>query len=212
MNDEEEKDDSWPGLTAVEDAIAYGGGLYGHKTDFDAAFDHILALLEEAAGLFERESFSTSAFLAVTAIEETAKAHVAIFRKDRLEGTSKGRDPLRDHRMKHRMAILPPMFISDRLERTLGSDTCAKLQKEAETTGFTATREAALYCARVKGKFITPRTAVSAERAWELLVLATEALDDSLVGCTDHTMAESARIDALFDRIAAQNPIQRDQP
>jgi len=70
----------------------------------------------------------------------------------------------------------------------------------------------ALDCARVDGKFTTPRTAVSAERAWELLVLATEALDDALVGYTNHSRAKSARIDALFDRIAAQNPIQRERP
>jgi AbiV family abortive infection protein len=212
MSDEEKNDKPRPGLDAVETAINHDGGLYGDHNDFNAAFDHILALLEEAAGLFERQSFSTSAFLAITVIEETAKAHVAIFRKDRPEGTIKGRDPLHDHRMKHRMAILPPMFISDRLERTLGNDTCVKLQKEAETTGFTATREAALYCARVDGKFTTPRTAVSAERAWELLVLAIEALDDALVGFTNHSMAKSARIDPLFDRIAAQNPIQREHP
>jgi AbiV family abortive infection protein len=110
--------------------------------DCDQSWRRALRRPQEAAGLFERQSFSTSAFLAITVIEETAKAHVAIFRKDRPEGTIKGRDPLHDHRMKHRMAILPPMFISDRLERALGKDTCVKLQKEAETTGFTATREA----------------------------------------------------------------------
>jgi NAD(P)-dependent dehydrogenase (short-subunit alcohol dehydrogenase family) len=92
--------------------------------------------------------------------------------------------------------------------RGIGAATALVLAER----GFTATREAALYCARVDGKFTTPRTAVSAERAWELLVLAIEALDDALVGYTSHSMAKSARIDALFDRIAAQNPIQREHP
>ncbi len=48
--------------------------------------------------------------------------------------------------------------------------------------------------------------AVSPARAWELLLLAIETLDDGLVGYTDHSMAETGRIGALFDQIAASKP------
>jgi AbiV family abortive infection protein len=52
----------------------------------------VVALLDDAAVLFERSSFNTSAFLAITAIEETAKAHVALFHKGGDVAKRKGRD------------------------------------------------------------------------------------------------------------------------
>ncbi len=209
MSDErDEKRSREPGLAAVEDAIAHGGALYGDATsdDFDAAFDHIVALLKDSVVLLERQSFSTTACVAITALEETARADVAIFRKDRAEGRSKDRDPLRDHKNKHQMAVLPTVFMGERLTKALGEDSCARLQAEAETDGFTATREAALCCARLDGRFMSPRMAVSPARAWELLLLGIETLDDRLVGWTNHSMAERGRIDALFEQIAASKP------
>lgn len=212
MSDRKDENTIWPaGLGAVEAAITYGGTLYGDaiSDDFDAAFDHIVALLDDAVALFERQSFSTSAFVAITAIEETAKAHVAVFRKDRAEGRSKGRDPLHDHKMKHRMAVLPTVMMGERLTRALGEEVCARLQTEAETDGFAATREAALYCARLNGRFRTPRTAVPPARAWELLLLAIETLDDGLVGYTDHSFAARRHTDTLFEQIASLKPDER---
>lgn len=130
-------------LAAVDDALAYGGKLYDNIVDdFNAAIDHVLTLSEDATVLFERGSFPTSAFLSITAMEETGKAHVAAFRKDRGDGVAKGRDPLRDHRAKHRMAILPTVFMGARLFDALGADRCEQLHQEAQTTGFVATREA----------------------------------------------------------------------
>ena len=64
------------------------------------------------------------------------------------------------------MAVLPTVFMGERLTKALGKDTCARLQAEAEFDGFTNTREAALYCTRLDGRFVTPRTAVSSSRAW----------------------------------------------
>jgi AbiV family abortive infection protein len=60
----------------------------------------IILLLADAAVLFGRSSFTASAFLAITGIKETAKAHVGPFPEWRRE-KRKGRDPLRDHKMKH---------------------------------------------------------------------------------------------------------------
>ncbi|MFC5357093.1 AbiV family abortive infection protein [Azospirillum himalayense] len=196
------------GLAAVEAAIAYGGGLYGELKveDFNAAFDHVVSLLEDAATLFAKGAPNTAAFLAITAIEETAKAHVAIFRKDLAEGRAKGRDPLLDHKAKHRMAITPTVFMGERLVQALGRDACARLQTEAEGGGFTATREAGLYCARVNGRFTTPRAAVPPERAWELLLLAIETLDDALIGYSDHSLTRADHVASLFERIAAAKP------
>jgi len=205
MNDEGQAGKLGPtGIAAVEAAVTFGGVLYGEATavDFNSAFDHVLALLDDAAVLFERSSFNTSAFLAITAIEETAKAHVGLFRKSGDVAKRKGRDPLRDHKMKHQMGVLPTVFMGERLTTVLGKDACIRLENEAQTDGFTATREASLYCARLDDSFVTPRGAVTRTRARELLLLAIETLDDSLVGYSSHTMAERGRIDTLFNRIA----------
>ena len=93
-----------------------------------------------------------------------------------------------------------------RLNEVLGEDVCTRLLTEAEIDGFTATREAALYCANVNGHFVVPRTAISPARAWELLLLAIETLDDRPVGYTNYSMAKSHRADELFKKIAALKP------
>lgn len=204
----ERKDLINPGLEAVGKAITFGGSLYSSAIvhDFNAAFDHVLAMLEDAVHLFKRGSFNTSALLAITAIEETGKAHVGIFRRDHLAGSANGRDPLRDHKQKHRMAVLPTVFMGVRLKSTLGEDVCLRLQQEAETSGFIASREASLYCAMVNGCFVSPRAAFAPERAWELLLLAIETLFDSLVGYTNHTNAKSVLLDEMFEQVTASKP------
>jgi AbiV family abortive infection protein len=208
MSNEGQKEKFGPtGIAVVESAVTFGGAVFSEATavDFNSAFDHVVALLDDAAVLFERSSFNTSAFLAITAIEETAKAHVGLFRKDGDVTTHKGRDPLRDHKKKHQMGVLPTVFMDERLTTVLGKDACVRLENEAQTDGFTATREASLYCARLDGRFVTPRRAVTRIRARELLLLAIETLDDSLVGYSSHTMADRGRIDTLFDRIAGMS-------
>lgn len=204
MNNEKKDRYSDSGLAAVEEALLHGGKVYDSTADFDAALDHVAGLLEDSITLFDRGSFATSAFLAITAIEETGKAHVAIYRKDSAVGGPKGRDPLRDHRAKHRMAILPTVFMSARLLDALGAERCRQLQDEAQTSGFTAIREAALYCARDGSRFVTPGAAVSPSQAWELLLLAIEAADDALVGYTNHSTEVGKHFDDLFRRVTAQ--------
>src|SRR6188474_2060346 len=97
--------------------------------------------------------FGTATFVAITALEETGEAHVSLFRRDRPSPSPRHRDPLRDHKAKHRMAILPTVFMSDKLIEALGRERADALQDEAQTTGFTALREAALYCARNSSGF-----------------------------------------------------------
>jgi hypothetical protein len=114
MSDEGPESEIGPtGMAIVQSAVEFGGALYGEATvvEFNSAFDHVVALLGDAAVLFERSSFNTSAFLAITTIEETAKAHVALFRNGTDVAKRKGRDPLRDHKKKHQMGVLPTVFM-----------------------------------------------------------------------------------------------------
>jgi AbiV family abortive infection protein len=206
MVDKEEKQRPIGGLDAVEAALAYGGRIYDNAKDFDVAIDHVLGLLDDAALLFERGSFGTATFVAITALEEIGKAHVSLFRRDKPEPSPRSRDPLRDHKAKHRMAVQPTVFMTDRIIRELGRERADALQDEAQTTGFTALREAALYCARNSSGFESPRMAIAPLRAWESLILAIEAADDALVGYTNHSNEIGKAFELLFARIAAQRP------
>lgn len=93
---------------------------------------------------------------------------------------------------------------SRRLTSVLGADTCVWLADEIRTGGLKTTREASLYFDRLDGRFVTPRGTFTQSRARELLLLAIETSDDSLVGYSNHTMAERDRIDSLFDHVAAE--------
>jgi AbiV family abortive infection protein len=194
------------GLKTVEEAVVFGGALYERPEDFDVAIDHVLTLLTDATVLFERKSFGSAAFFAITALEETAKANVGIFRRDKPGPRPKGRDPFRDHTAKHSMAILPTVFMSQRIVEALGRDRAKALEREAQETGFAIPREAGLYCARSPNGFESPKTAIPACLAWELLILAIEAADDALVGCSNHSYQVGEEFVAMFARILAQRP------
>lgn len=200
-----EKDELPGGFARVFEALDYGGALYVDPVpDFNAACDHIASLLTDASVLFERCSYGTSTFLAITALEETAKAHVGLFRKDKTE-RSKGRDPFRDHQAKHSMASLPTVYMGSRLSDALGPETCQRLEAEARA-GLAADREACLYMERKNGAFVTPATAIARARARELLLLAIEAADDALVGYTNHSYRCGELFDQLFARFASADP------
>ena len=153
-----------------------------------------------------RSNAIVAALSAITALEETGKAHVSIYRRDNPEAPPRGRDPLRDHKAKHRMAILPTVFMTDRIIRALGRERADALQDEAQTSGFTALREAALYCGRNSSGFESPRMAIAPLLAWEFLILAIEAADDALVGRTNHSNEVGKAFELLFARISAQRP------
>jgi AbiV family abortive infection protein len=199
--------DAKHGFTSVEDAIAFGGSFITSAEDFNAALDHVARLLDDAVMLYERGSYGSAAFLAITALEETAKAHIGIFRRDDPDKKPmKGRDPFRDHKSKHSMAVLPTLFMSERIMTALGADRANSLRDEAHATGFIAVREAGLYCVRLPTGFVSPKEAVTKLRAWEFLMLAIEAADDALVGCTNHSYEVGKQFDAMFARLSGQRP------
>lgn len=188
------------GPQRVLDAIDYGGALYVDPVpDFNAACDHIVVLLTDAVTLFDCGSYATSAFLAITALEETAKAHVGLYRRDKQE-KSKGRDPFRDHPAKHSMASLPTVYMGERLVDALGAEACKRLEAEA-AIGLATTREACLYTERNAGVFTTPAQSITMARARELLLLAIEAADDALVGYTNHSYKSGEVFEQLFARV-----------
>ena len=156
----------------VTEAIAFGQPA--DKTvktvtreDFEAAVAHVARLLNDAAAAFNGDSFGTSVFLAITSLEETAKAELMAYRAGATgSNEGRGRDPLRNHGKKHRIAVRPATFMG-RLPKILGQATCARLQREAESGGFVELRERAVYVHVEKDGVTTPMQVLSRQHSWE---------------------------------------------
>lgn len=172
--------------------------------EYNRAADHTIGLLQDAAAAFARASFGTATFLAITALEEAAKAELLGFRNSEpaVEGKGKGRDPLLSHQTKHVLAVLPTVFMGKRLGEAIGAERCVALQAAAVSGDLVTLRERALYVTFGPDGISTPAETVTLDTAREVLLLAIEAADDVLIGWTNVSMSWSAPLDALFDEIA----------
>jgi AbiV family abortive infection protein len=191
---------------AVEKACAHGVGLAGLDgvALINAVTRHVSTLLNDALEAFHRESYGTSVFLCITALEETAKGEMLAYRLQRSgEGHKQGRDPLRSHKGKHVIAVRPTTFMG-RLPEILGKDVCARLAAEAESGDFAELRERALYAYADKDGISTPATAITSQRAREMFLLACECADDILVGYTEESMVLGKRFGDWIERFRMQ--------
>ncbi|WP_159080036.1 AbiV family abortive infection protein [Methyloceanibacter sp. wino2] len=199
-----ERDDQLNFIREIEAAIAFGGPAHGTSATelFDRVAKHVNGLLIDAKEAFGRRSFGTSVFLAISAMEETAKAEVLAFRTLKsADGRGQGRDPMRDHASKHRLAVRRTAFMG-RLPDLLGAENCARLQRDANTGQLVRLRERALYAHIDETGVSTPAMAISESQARELLPLATEVADDVLVGWTNQSYVLGESFERLFSELA----------
>ncbi len=201
-----EKDDEASAFfTAVQAAIDFGGPGYGNDPvlGFNTASQHVLVLLDDAVAAFEHGPYGTSLFLAITALEETAKAELLAFRMQKPEGTPKTwGDPLRSHMKKHAMAVRPTTFMG-RLPKILGAETCERLLREATDGSINRLRETAIYVScSADGKISTPAAAVDRTRAREIVLLALESADDILVGLTNNLYQLGKSVEAFIAQVS----------
>lgn len=191
------------GMDTVQSAVEGGTPLFSKditSNDFNRACDHILQLIEDSYSCFNRGSFGSSVFLAITAIEEIAKASVGIYRRSGESGDIKRhKDPLFNHLSKHRMAILPTVFMGKRLEDALGKERCEQLLSEVAEGSLRKLRENSLYFQNIDGEFITPGDLIDKSKSIEMLLLAIEAADDRLIGYTNHTGVIEVRLNEIFE-------------
>ena len=90
-----------------------------------------------------------------------------------------------------------------RLPSLLGEAACARLQEEAETGVLNRLRERSLYF-HVNGNDVTtPATAITADRAQEVLLLALESADDILVGWTNASYALGKRFEGWIADVSS---------
>jgi AbiV family abortive infection protein len=193
-----------PFFTAVQAAIDFAGPGYGDDPilGFNTASQHVLVLLEDAAAAFERGSYGTSVFLAITALEETAKAELLGFRIQKPDGAQiKRGDPLHSHTKKHALAVRPTTFMG-RLPKLLGPEACARLQQEATDGSINRLRETTIYVScSSEGKVSTPAMKVDRARAREILLLALESADDILVGWTNASFRLGESVEAFIAQV-----------
>lgn len=192
----------------IDKAIHHSDGLVG--LDVVAAFNtisgHVVTLLEDSMVCYRRGSFGTAVFLGISALEETAKAEILSFRLGlNTPEKTKGQDPLRDHKAKHRIAVGPTTFMG-RLPVLLGQEACDRLNTLAMNGGLKDLRERALYAHAEPTGVTTPNDVISQAQAREILLLALECADDILVGYTNLSFEHGKHLEAIIAELAGGSP------
>jgi AbiV family abortive infection protein len=175
--------------------------LIRHVDELNAACEHIVCLLKESVTLFSSGSYSTSLFIAITAIEEVAKGHFGLFTAGGPDPESRKKNIFFHHQKKHEMAAQPTVGMGSRLNEALGKDRVQYLLKQSHEGSLLKLRESALYFQRVDGIVTTPRELISKEQSAEIILLAIETFDDALVGFSNKSMELSIDTDELFEEV-----------
>jgi len=168
--------------------------------ELDKAIDHIVQLIQDACTLYFAGSYSSSAFISITACEEVAKAHIGSF-TDGTHPQKKDRNVFVDHKTKHHMAALPTVPMGERLEEALGKGELQRVMNMARNAGFKQTRENALYFQRENGSLVIPTEKIDKNLARSLAIFTIEVFDDALVGMTNHSYEMDDITDALFEKV-----------
>lgn len=166
--------------------------------NFNSAIDHIIELLNNSFVLLQNHSYGSSAFFAITALEETAKTHVSMYMTHDLS-MKNSKDILMNHAKKHFLAISPVFKIGDRLSNALGIEKVDELVSLTKPKkGLMDLRNNAIYWYTDKDGTHFPKDYFDKDKALELLLFSIEAFDDSLVGYTDYSITASHMTDDLF--------------
>ena len=183
-------------------ALSVGEQLICTPAEVDRLCDHIVMLLSSSATLLREGDAGSAAFLAITALEETAKAHVGMWRGPG-DPVERRKDVLYSHKKKHELGAAPTVAMGRRLSEAIGSEQVAELMRQARAGELVSLRERCLYFSRTGNEFLTPSDFLNPERARQLLLFSIEAFDDALIGYTNYSMTLSKRTDELFANVAA---------
>lgn len=166
------------------------------------ACEHITQLLSDSSDLLGAGSHATATFLAITALEETVKVHLGMYRRSTTL-LKRSKDPLYKHKVKHALALGPTVAMGSRLQKAIGESRMNELLEQGRSGELVKIREAALYVEQQGAELRTPIAVISNSIARDVLLLAIEAFDDALVGYTNRSFQLGERTDALFDKWAS---------
>lgn len=193
-------DEQW--LEEVRLAVSNGTKAIEGGKELNAVIAHIISLLDSSCRLLKDGHFPTATFLAITALEETSKAHIGMYRNS-AAAPKRSKDHLYSHKKKHYLAAAPTVSMGSRLGQAIGDERVQQLVDESRTGSFVQLRESCLYFSREKGVLQVPGDVVGFRLACEVLLFSIEAFDDALVGYTNESMVLSRKTDALFKLIAS---------
>jgi AbiV family abortive infection protein len=171
--------------------------------DFNRACDHVERLLNDSYILYSYESYGSSVFLAITAIEEVAKIHFGLYRNnEEAENVPRHQDSLFNHREKHKLGLLPTVLMGSRLLRAVDETLLLQVLDKTKRGKLVALRESSIYAENGNSKFKIPEDVISKDLCRCLLLLACEVFDDQLVGYTSHSSEVGRRVDEIFLSVA----------
>lgn len=183
----------------VELALSKGQKITTTTEEFDQSCHHIVQLLKDASLLLESGSHASSVFMSITAMEETAKIHIGMYRKSE-EPLKRGKDPLYKHNKKHMIAASPTILMGSRLQNVIGKDNMHAIVDLAQKGELIYIREHSLYVERDNDTLSIPSIVITEEFAKNVLLFAVEVFDDSLVGYTSAPGTLSEETDRIFDK------------
>lgn len=190
-----ESDENWS--RALEETLAAGERIGKTLEQFNDACEHITQLLQDASLLLDSGSHATSAFLSISALEETAKVHMGMYRRSAIP-LKRSKDPLYKHGRKHELALGPTVAMGSRLQAAIGDERMRELIELGRTGGLVSLRESSLYVEQRGELLQVPSEAIAPKASRELLLLAIECFDDAVVGYTNRTFELSEKTYALF--------------
>jgi AbiV family abortive infection protein len=169
--------------------------------EFDNVVVHIVQLLCDAYCLYLNNSFPSSVFLSITALEETAKGHFGSFSSgERKKG--KPKNIFKDHKTKHLLSAMHTVPMGERLREAIGEEELYRIMHMAHNSELIKLREDALYFQRENDSMIIPSQKIDKKLSRILLLFSIEAFDDVLVGMTNYTVEASKKTDMIFTQLS----------
>lgn len=192
-----DSDNKW--CESVEPALDVGQRITETSEELNQACEHIVRLLNDASLLLEAGSRASAVFLSITALEETAKIHIGMYRNAN-DAVPRRKDPLYQHDKKHYIAASPTVAMGGRLQEAIGEKRMNELIEIAREGQLKSIREKALYVEKNNGRIQLPSESVTKEFARELILFAVEAFDDAFVGYTGHSYELGEITNQIFNK------------
>ncbi len=170
-------------------------------SDFNNSIDHIIGLLTDSFTLITNSSYGSALFLAITAMEETAKTHFAMFMKHDLN-INNNKDPLMKHYKKHFLSVSPVFKMGSRLTNVLGNEKIDEfISLIDQKNGLMDLRNNSIYWHTDSNGNYFPKDSIDKNIAQEMLLFSIESFDDSLVGYSQYSIEASDCTDTIFESI-----------
>lgn len=173
------------------------------ESEFNKATNHIIRLLKDSLIMIENESYGSSVFFSITALEETTKTHISKYLPYD-KNTSRKKDILMDHTEKYKFSIWPTFKIGSRLKNTIGVKKIDRLTELVNNKKeIMNLRDNGIYWATDKddvNKY--PEDLFTKKQAQEILLFSLEAFDDNLVGYTQQSFLDGNMSNEIFDKVA----------